>query len=99
MKTEATQDVTVTAKLSNAAGKDTDVAISVSEAMDNETGYEVDGPEKIVVPAGKTEMSATFTVTPDDNEAYDGDAMITFTHRQRRWHGLIMPTPWCPSPW
>ena len=74
------QDVTVTAKLSNAAGKDTDVAISVSEAMDNETGYEVDGPEKIVVPAGKTEMSATYTVTPDDNEAYDGNAMITFMH-------------------
>ena len=76
-----TQMATLTAKLSHSAGKDTEVAITASKASDMMVGYElVDAPEKIVVPAGKTEMSADFMVKPDDDDSYKGDATITFTY-------------------
>ena len=75
------RDVTVTATLSNTAAMDMEVAISISDADDIDgVDFETSELEKIVVPAGKMEMSATLTVTPDNNTTYDGDATIVITH-------------------
>ena len=72
------QNVSVTATLSSVSTKDTDVAITVVADDDGETvvAWEKSGASKIVVPAGKKEMSATITITPTDNDVYDGDATI-----------------------
>ncbi len=69
------QDVTVTAKLSHASGTNTEVEVSVAE----KPAYEASEPASIVIAAGSTEGTTTFTVTPDDNDAYDGDVAITIT--------------------
>ena len=73
------QTVTVTAKLSHLSSMDTEVEIEISDAQTGTVGYETSELEKIVVPAGKKEMSGTFTVTPDNTEVNEGNATITIS--------------------